>query len=89
METLALVGGVLAAIVFVSERLAFAIMLYMLISWVWRATALPRALIARALRWLEREVLTFVGQIKWVREAVQYWWMMRTLRRQFAVGATP
>jgi len=24
-----------------------------------------------------------------VREAVQFWWMSRSLRRQFAMGATP
>jgi hypothetical protein len=34
-------------------------------------------------------VLVRVGQLKWVREAVSFWWMSRTLRRQFSVGATP
>jgi hypothetical protein len=89
MEILALLAGLLAAIVFVAERLAFAVMLWMLCAWTWRATARPRALLMQGLGWLEREVLILVGQIKWVREAVQFWWMARTLRRQFGIGATP
>jgi len=89
MEILAILAAVLAAVVFVAERLAVAIMMYMLVSWTWRATAAPRALLARGLRWLNREVMILVGQLKWVREAVQFYWMARTLRRQFAMGATP
>ena len=89
MEILAILAAVLAAVVFMAERLAVAIMLYMLVSWTWRVTAGPRALMARGLRWLNREIMILVGQLKWVREAVQFWWMARTLRRQFSLGATP
>jgi len=89
MTIVAMLAAVLAAVVFMAERLAFAVMLWMLCSWTWRVTAKPRALLLKGLAWLEREVLVFVGRIKWVREAVQYWWMMRTLRRQFSLGATP
>jgi hypothetical protein len=89
MEIVALLGGLLAAIVFVAERLAFAVMLWLLCAWVWRVTAVPRALLVKALRWMTTEMLIVVGQLKWVREAVQFWWMSRSLRRQFAMGATP
>lgn len=82
METIALVSGIIAAIVFVAERLAFAVMLYMLCSWAFTA-------FAPLIRRLHIRIMAFVGSIKWVREAVQMWWAMRALRRQLAMGATP
>jgi len=89
MEMLVLLGGLLAAVVFMAERLAFAVMLWLLCAWAWRVTAVPRALLGRALRWMTNEMLIVVGQVKWVREAIAFWWMTRSLHRQFRMGATP
>ena len=89
MEILALLTGILAAVVFAAERLAFAVMLWMLCAWVWRASRVPRALLMRGLMLIEREVLVLVGRLRWVREALSFWWMARSLRRQFSAGATP
>jgi hypothetical protein len=82
MEILALLGGLLAAIVFIAERLAFAVMIYMLTRWVWQATAAPRAL-------LHREMLRAHRQLWNVHQAILRWWAMRSLRGQLARGATP
>jgi hypothetical protein len=82
METVALLGGILMAIVFVAERLAFAVMLYMLTSWIWKATAHPRAL-------LHREILRAQRGLRTVHQSILHWWAMRSLRGQMARGATP
>ena len=78
MEIIALIGGIVAAIVFVAERLAFAVMLYMLCSWVYRATK-------PLWRWADREMAGLFSHLRSARDAVLAWWTFRSLRTQMAV----
>ena len=82
MEIVALATAALLFVVAFAERIAFAVMMYMLCAWTWRATAQPRA-------WLAREILVLHGRFKIVHEAILRWWAMRALRGQLARGATP
>lgn len=82
METLALLAGILTAIVFVAERLAFAVIVYMLSRWTlrlvrpWLVRLLAILLIVRA--WCASQIM-----------ALQRWWALRALRSQLSRGATP
>jgi hypothetical protein len=62
-------------IVFLAERLAFCLMLYMLLTWT-------LSVIEQPLRRLHRWVVHHVSQLRWVREAVQFWTALRLVRRQ-------
>lgn len=82
METVALLGAIVMAIVFVAERLAFAVLIYMLSRWSFRM-AQP------ALRVVVREWLVLKGCCRLWFFAIRHWWAMRALRGQLAGGATP
>ena len=72
MELITLIVGF---IVFIAERLALCLMLYMLLSWT-------LAIVEQPLRRLHRWVLDTVSRLRWVREAVQFWTALRLVRRQ-------
>jgi hypothetical protein len=75
MEIITLIVGF---IVFIAERLALCLMLYVLLTWT-------LSIIEQPLRRLHRYVVHVVGGLKWVREAAQFWMALRLVRRQ--VGA--
>ena len=82
METFALLTGILAAVVYVAERLAFAIIVYLLSRWT---LSLLRPVLTRTLvyllvvrAWVQLQIFRF-----------QRWLAMRALRSQLAGGATP
>jgi hypothetical protein len=72
MELVLLIVGF---IVFVAERLALCLMLYMLLTWT-------LSIIEEPLRRLHRWMLLKVSGLRWVREAVQFWSALRLVRRQ-------
>jgi hypothetical protein len=82
METIALLGAIVMAIVFVAERLAFAVLIYMLSRWTFRM-AQP------VLKVLVREWLVLKGRVTLWVYAFRRWLAMRALRGQLAGGATP
>lgn len=72
MEIIVLIVGF---IVFIAERLALCLMLYMLLTWA-------LSIFEQPLRRLHRRVLDIVSGLRWVREAVQFWTALRLVRRQ-------
>ena len=74
MEIITLIVGF---IVFIAERLALCLMLYMLLTWT-------LSIIEEPLRRLHRYIVHTIGRLKWVREAVQFWSALRLVRRQLA-----
>ena len=70
-----LITAIVAFVVFIADRLALCIMLYMLLTWV-------IGIFEQPLRRLHRRVLEVVSGLRWVREAVQFWTALRLVRRQ-------
>lgn len=66
---------IVAAIVWMAERLALALMLYMLLSLVISVFEQP-------IRRLHARIMRFVSGLRWTREAVQFWTALRLVRRQ-------
>jgi hypothetical protein len=79
VETLAIVGGIVAAIVFVAERVAFAVICWMISRWLYNHGS----------RLWFQITLRCGPPLKRATEGVRRWWTMRTLRSQLAGGATP
>ena len=75
MEILLFVVGF---IVYIAERLALCLMLYMLLSFT-------LSVIEEPLRRLHRWVLLRVAGLRWVRDAVQFWTALRLVRRQIVM----
>jgi len=82
MEIIALCAAVLAAVVYVAEKIAFAAVVYMLCSWLWKVSTPVR-------RWAEAEYRWVAGKVAGWISAYEAWRRLRTLRRQFVLGATP
>ena len=72
MEIIVLIVGF---VIFLAERLAFALMLYMLLT-------LVLGIVEQPMRRFHRWVVHIVGNLRWVREAVQFWTALRLVRRQ-------
>ena len=82
MEILAFAAAFVIGLVFMAERLAFAVLVYMLTRWAWRYVgplwATLRADLVTAYAWCRARV-----------QALRHWWAMRALRGQLQGGATP
>ena len=82
MEIVALLAGILTAIVFVAERLAFAVMMYLMCRWVFRTS---QPLFKLMNRWADQ---AWAG-LKVVHQSILHYWAMKALRGQMMRGATP
>jgi hypothetical protein len=78
----AILAAVLAAVVYFAEKLAFAIILYLLCRWAFRRSK-------PLIRGLLREWLVLKGRCRLWLYALRHWWAMRALRGQLTGGATP
>ena len=75
MEIITLIVGF---IILLAERLAFALMLYMLLMMV-------LGIVEEPLRRLHRWVVRKIGSLRWIRETVQFWTALRLVRRQIVM----
>ena len=67
-----------AFVVFLAERLAFALMLYMLLAFVF-------GIVEQPLRRFHRWALLRISGLRWVRDIVQFWTALRLVRRNLSV----